>query len=171
VRVALGRLIPVARLLTSDGFIMDRNIAYALVRPDETRTLELQVKPFAEWNSVNREIEVENLTIGLPEAIEFVNALPAPFTPPDGSVCGTVVYPDAKPAAGIPLRLTAPPDAPFDERVTGDDGRVCWDGFDDMLFGQLSLAPDVDTALDQPDERYVSRQASYRLFVVKRRDS
>jgi hypothetical protein len=36
-----------------------------------------------------------------------------------------------------------------------------------MLFGQLSLAPDVDTALDQPDERYVSRQASYRLFVVK----
>ena len=54
------------------------------------------------------------------------------------------------------------------ERVTGDDGRVCWDGFDEMLFGHLSLHPDIDTALDQPDERYVSRQASYRLFVVKR---
>jgi hypothetical protein len=168
VRVSLGRLIPVARLLSSDGFIMDRNTAYALLQPDEKRTIELQMKPFAEWNSVNREIEIENLTIELPEAAEFVAKLPPPYVPPMGTVCAHVVYPDAQPATGIPVRLTAPPDADSTERLTGDDGRACWDGFDELLFGHLSLNPDVDTALDQPDERYVSRQASYRLFIVKR---
>jgi hypothetical protein len=168
VRVSLTRLIPVARLLASEEFVVDRNTAYVLLRPDETRTIELLMKPFEEWNSVNREIEVENLTIILPEAAEFVAKLPLPFTPPAGTVCGEVVYPDAQPAAGIPLRLSAPPEAEPAERATEEDGRVCWDGFDDMLFGRLSLHPDVDTALDQPDERYVSRLANYRLFVVKR---
>jgi hypothetical protein len=168
VRVSLGRLIPVARLLSSEGFLMDRNTAYALMRPDETRTIELQMKPFPEWNSVNREIQIENVTLEVPEAAEFVAKLPPPYAPPPGTVCAEVVYPDAQSATGIPVRLTAPPEAEPMERHTDDAGRACWDGFDELLFGHLSLHPDIDTALDQPDERYVSRQASYRLFVVKR---
>jgi hypothetical protein len=166
--VSYGRLTSVARLRTEQGFIFDRRIAYGEFRPDEERVLEFEVEPFPEWDSVSDEIEFEDLVIRLPEATDFVNRLPPPYEPAPGTVCADVLYPDARPAAGVPLDLVAPPGAPPDRRATGDDGRVCWDGFDQTLFGSLSLGPGTDATLGQPDERYISHEANYRLFVVKR---
>ena len=168
VRVAFGRLTSVAQLRTEQGFIFDRRVAYGEFRPDEERVLEFEVDPFTQWDSVSDKIEFEDLTIRLPEATEFLNRLPPPYQPALGTVCADVLHPDAQPAAGIPLVLVAPPGGPPDNRTTGADGRVCWEGFDETLFGSLSLGPGVDAALGQPDERYISRQANYRLFVVKR---
>jgi hypothetical protein len=148
--------------------VFDRDSAYGLLRPDEERALDVQIKPFEEWDPALDRLEIEGLTIALPQAAEFIARLPAAFRPPLGTVCADVFYPDAQPAAGVGLNLSAPPDGPPNRRPAGDDGRVCWDGFDESLLGRLSLDPKVEPALGLPNSRYVSRETSYRLFVVKR---
>ena len=169
VRASVGGLSSVARLPSTDAFVFDRNVAYGQFRPGEERTLDFQVKPFEEWGNVREQTTVENATISFPETTEFVARLPAPYQPPAGTVCADVVYPDAQPAPGVVLGLTAPPDGRTNRRPTGPDGRACWDGFDVNLFGDLSLRDTSTTpALGQPTSRYVSFEASYRLFVVKR---
>ena len=133
------------------------------------RTLDFPIKPFEEWGNVREQATAENATIGFPETTEFVARLPAPYQPPRGTVCADVVYPDAQPAPGVVLGLTTPPNGRTNRRPTGSDGRVCWDGFDVNLFGDLSLRDtSIVPALGQPTSRYVSFETSYRLFVVKR---
>src|SRR5437764_747097 len=72
-----------------------------------------------------------------------------------------------RPASGVGLVLSAPRDTAPRRLESGPDGRVCWDGMSEALFGELSLDPKVEPALGLPASRYVSREASYRLFVVK----
>ena len=168
VRVATGRLSSVARLLNRTGFIFDRSSAYGQFRLGEERTLDFEVRPFDEWGSASEKVELDNLTIWLPETTEFAARLPASFRPPPGAVCADVVYTDAQPAAGGILGLAAPPGEPTDRRPVGADGRVCWDGFDPLLFGDLRLEGPAGPGLGVPRSRYVSYETSYRLFVVKR---
>jgi hypothetical protein len=170
VRVDVEALTDVARLLGRDGFFFDSGRAYALLRPAEERSLDFRIEPFEEWDSATDKIELGDVTIRLPETAEFVARLPAPVRPTPGTVCADVVYPDAESAAGVALGLAAPPDGPSDRRAVGPDGRVCWEGFDEFLYGDLSLEESAESALGMPDRRYVSRDASYRLFVVKRLD-
>ena len=169
VKVAVGRLEGVANLLTEEGFIFDGGAAYGQFRMDEERTLDFRVEPFEEWSGVTEEIELENLKIALPESTEFVARLPAAYQPPAGTVCADAVYADAQPAAGVVFGLRVPPDAPPDARSTGADGRVCWEGLDgELLYGELALDPAFAPAVGQSKSRYVSRETSYRLFVVRR---
>jgi hypothetical protein len=168
VRVTTGRLNGVARLLTNEGFVFERGVVYGQFRPGEERVLDFEMKPFEEWASPTEQIELENLVITLPETSELVARLPVPPQSPAGTVCADVIYVDAQPVAGVMLSLAVPPDGPANRRATGADGRVCWEGFGETLFGDLSLDPSIEPALGQPRSRYVSREASYRLFVVKR---
>ncbi len=168
VRLNVSRLTPFARLLNRGGFAFDGSRAYAAFQVGEERTIDFEIKPFSEWNSTAMKTELETLTIRRPETGEFVARLPAPTQPSPGTVCADVVYPDAESASGVVLGLSAPTDAPPDRRAAGPDGRVCWDGFDELLYGELSLQEPADAALGQPKSRYVSYEASYRLFVVKR---
>jgi hypothetical protein len=168
VRVRLDGLVGVGRLRDPGGFVFDGELAYALLGPGEARALDFAVKPFDEWDPANDHLEIEQAVVKLPETAEFIARLPAPFRPPAGTVCAEVVYPDAQPAVGVSLALVAPPTAPPEHRSTGDDGQVCWDGFGESRYGDLILDPAVDSALGQPRSRYVSREASYRLFVVRR---
>jgi hypothetical protein len=168
VRVDVGRLTPVARPLAPGGFVLDRGSAYGLLRPGEERALDFEVKPFAEWGAAVERVEVENLTLRLPETAEFAARLPEPARPPPGTVCADVVYPDAEPAAGAVLALAAPPGGVPDRRAAGPDGRACWDGFDEPRYGDLSLEEPAEPALGLPKSRYVSHEAGYRLFVVRR---
>ena len=170
VRVDVEALTDVARLLGRDGFFFDSGRAYALLRPAEERSLDFRIEPFEEWDSATDKVELGGVTIRLPETAEFVARLPTPLRPPPGTVCADVVYADAEPAAGVALGLAAPPEGPADLRAVGPDGRVCWEGFDEFLYGDLSLEESVESALGMPERRYVSRDASYRLFVVKRPD-
>lgn len=168
VRVNLGRLPSFARIETRGGFVFDNDRAYAQFSPGEERVLDFRIKPFEEWTSVPDRLEVEGTMIRLSEVGEFVGRLPAGERPAPGTICADVVYPDAQPANGIILGLSAPPGAPADARSTDADGRVCWDGVDELLFGDLSLRGDAEPALGMPSSRYVSHEASYRLFVIKR---
>ena len=168
VRLNVSRLAPISRQLTNSGFVFEGGRAYGQFRPGEERTLDFELKQFDEWASPATRVEIENLTIHLPESAEFVARLPAPLQPPPGTVCAHVVYTDAQPAVGVVLALSAPLDGPTDRRPVGADGQVCWEGFDEMLFGDLSLDAPTEAALGQPKSRYVSYEASYRLFVARR---
>jgi hypothetical protein len=168
VRVNVGRLMAVGRLLTRGGFVFDSGNAYGLLAPGEARALDFEVRPFEEWDATPEKIEVENVTIRLPEVAEFVAHLPAPFRPPAGTICADVVYPNAEPAGGVVLGLSAPPDGPTDRRPSGPEGGVCWEGVDPSIYADLSLEEPAEAALGLPESRYVSHEASYRLFVVKR---
>ena len=167
VRVRLGPLSPVARQLTRTGFVFDRGTAYAQLGPDEERVIDLEIKPFSEWDAVPDKLEVENVTISFPEGAEFVGRLPTVAPPEPGTVCADVVYPDARPVAGVALGLVAPPNSPRDVRQTGPDGRVCWEGFDPLRYGDLTLEEPAEETLGLPRSRYVSYEARQRLFVVK----
>jgi hypothetical protein len=169
VRVSIGRILAVARLLTPGRLAIDRDNAYGLLRPGEERAVDFEIKPLEEWDTAFDQIEMDNLVISLPQTAELIARLPAPFRPPPGTVCADVFYPDSQPAAAVTVNLSALPGRRPTSRQAGPDGRVCWDGFDEMLFGELSLDPKVDPALGQPRSRYVSHEASYRLFIVKRR--
>jgi hypothetical protein len=147
---------------------MDKGVFYDSLRVGEERVIEYEMKPFEERTSVIENIELEDAEVSLPESLEFVARLPSAEPPPPGTVCADVVYADARPAVGVMLGLAVPPDGPVDERATGDDGRVCWEGFDEFLFGDLSLQSPAVAALGQPRSRYVSTEANYRLFVIKR---
>lgn len=169
VRVNTGRLNSVSIMLTTEGFVFDRGFAYGQFRPGEERIIDFEIRPFDDWASVHEDIELEEVVvIKLPQTNEFIARLPASYQPPPGTVCADVIYPDAEPAVGVMLNLAAPPEAPADSRATGEDGRVCWDGFDELLYGDLSVDASFTPALGQPRSRYVSPAASYRLFVVKR---
>ena len=170
VRVSIEGLSDVARLISHGGFFLDRGSAYGLFRPGEERALDFRIQSFEDWDSATDKIELDNVTIRLPETAEFVTRLPTPFRPPPGTVCADVVYANAQPAVGVVLGLSAPPDGPTDRRPVGADGRVCWEGFDEFLYGDLSLEEQTDAALGMPKSRYVSHDASYRLFVVERPD-
>jgi hypothetical protein len=170
VRVAVGQLLAVARLLTPGRLAIDKDNAYGLLRPGQELALDFEIKPFEEWEPAYDRIRIETLTVTFPELAEFVARLPAPFKPAPGSVCADVFFPDALPASGVSLALAASPDAAPQHRQTATDGRVCWDGLGEALFGELRLDPPAAPALSLPASRYVSRDASYRLFVVKRPD-
>lgn len=169
VKVEVGELDGVSKLLTEQGFIFDGGTAYGEFRPDEERLLEFEFRPFEEWSSPTENVELENLVVVLPQALEFLAALPPPAAPAPGTICADVIFPDAQPAVGITLNLRVPPDAPPESRTTGSNGRACWEGLNDVaLYGELALDSAVSAALGQSKNRYVSPQASYRLFVVKR---
>ena len=168
VRVAIGRLTSVARLLNRTGFIFERSNAYGQFRPGEERALDFEIRPFEEWGSASEKVELDNLTIWLPQTDEFVARLPAPLRPPPGSVCADVVYTDGQPAEGVVLGLSAPPEGSTDRRSVGADGRVCWEGYDELLFGDLRLEEPARATLGIPRSRFVSFETSYRLFVVRR---
>lgn len=167
VRVNIGRLESVGRPI-GRGFVIDRGSAYGQFRPDEERALDFRVASFEDWDAALEKVEVENVTILLPETAELVARLPAPFRPPAGTVCADVLYADGEPATDVVLGLSAPPGGPTDRRTVGPEGRVCWDGFDESRYGDLRLADGAEPALGLPRSRYVSFEASYRLFVVKR---
>jgi hypothetical protein len=168
VRVRLDGLVWIGRLQARGGFVIDGEVAYALLRPGEERAIDFELKPFDDWDPAYDRLEIEKATVTLPQAAEFFARLPAPFRPPPGTVCADVFYPDGQPAAGLMLNLAAPPDSPTQRKPAGPDGRVCWDGFDESTMGELSLDPKADPALGQPRTRYVSREASYRLFIARR---
>jgi hypothetical protein len=169
VRVSIGRFNPISVLLTTEGFVFDRGFAYGQFRAGEERSLDFEIRTFDDWTAVYEDIEIDGMVIvRLPQTSEFIARLPSTYQPPPGTVCADVVYPDAEPAAGVVLNLAAPPEGPADSRATGEDGRACWDGFDDLLYGDLSVDASFTPALGQPRSRYVSPAANYRLFVVKR---
>jgi hypothetical protein len=167
VRVSVGKLLTVGRLVSRAGFVVDEIEAYALLAPDEERVLDVIIKPFAEWDAAPDRIGVENVDVRLPETGEFASRLPAPFRPPPGTICADVVDPEARPAAGVTVGLAMPPDGPRDVREVGPSGRVCWEGLDPTRFGDVSLLGGATPALGMPKTRYVSAEASYRLFVVQ----
>ena len=170
VRVSVGKLLPVGRLATRTGFVIDGRDAYALLAPDEERVLDVVIKPFADWDAAPDRIGVENVDVRLPETAEFAGRLPDPVRPPLGTVCVDVVDPHARPAAGVTVGLALPADGPRDAREVGPTGRVCWEGLDPTRYGDVALLGEAEPALGMPEARYVSAGANYRLFVVKTPD-
>jgi len=167
-RVAVGKLFPVGELAAHGGFVVDENNAYALVGPGDERMLDVEIKPFEDWEAAPDRIGVEDATVRLPETGEFVGRLPAPFRPPDGTICVDVLDTAAQPALGVTVGLAMPSPGPRDDRQVGETGRICWDGLDPAQYGEVSLVDGAAPALGLPKSRYVSAEASYRLFVVKR---
>jgi len=168
IRVSVGKLLPVGRLATRSGFVLDERNAYALVAPGGQLALDVEINPFGEWDAAPDQIGVEDATVHLPDVREFAERLPAPFRPPSGTICVDVVDTDAGPAVGTTVGLAMPADGPRDTRAVGPTGRVCWDGLDPTRYGEVSLQAGATPALGLPKARYVSAEASYRLFVVKR---
>jgi len=167
VRVRLDGLVFVARPANPSGFVIDGQNAYGLLKPGEERALDFELKPFEDWDPAYDEIDIDKLTVSLPQTAEFASRLPAPIRPPLGTVCADVVYPDAEPATGVVLNLSFLTDSTINTRMADEDGRACWEGFDEFVFGHVSLDPQFDAALGQPKTQFVSRDTSYRLFVVQ----
>lgn len=167
VRIAVGKLLPVGQITAHAGFVMDGGNAYALLGPGDERTVDVEIKPFADWDAAPDQIGVEDAEVHLPETGELVGRLPAPFRPPDGTVCVDVLDSAAQPAVGVTIGLAMPANGPRDARQVGLDGRICWDGLDPTSYGDVSLLGGSVPALGLPKARYVSAEANYRLFIVK----